>query len=401
MTANTASLTRADFSFLPDVSFTELDTGNTEAAIIKIYETLAGTVLYPGNPIRLFLSTLAAVISQRNIILDQTGKLNLLRYAKGAYLDHIGAMLGVTRLDASAAETTVRFSIAAPYPYPVMIPAGTRVTADSLVYFATAELAYIPAGDISVDVRVIATKMGAAANGLVAGQLNSLVDPLDVVVAVASIAETSGGADIEDDDSFRDRIFLAPEQFTCAGSGLSYIYFAMSAHANIGDVAAHSPVPGKVNVFLLLKDGSIPTDESPEVKAVTEVLSAKKVRPMTDHLSVLPALGVELDYQFTYYIESHSAGFADILDGNVKQAAASYESWQTGKIGRDLNPDELVRLCKNAGVKRIVPEIVLSRDADGIPIATAPFDFRVVEPGSVAVISDAYVRVISGGVEEE
>ncbi len=210
-TSNLATLTRADFSFLPDVSFTELDTAKTEAAIIRIYEGLTKKILFPGDPVRLFLSTLTAVISQRNVILDQTGKLNLLRYAEGPYLDHIGIMLGVMRLAAQSAETVERFSIAAPVPYPVLIPAGTRVTADSDVYFAAKELSAIPAGDLFADVRVAAAVAGAGANGLVAGQINRLVDPLSTVVTVSNLEETAGGAEIEEDDPFRDRIFLAPE----------------------------------------------------------------------------------------------------------------------------------------------------------------------------------------------
>lgn len=398
-TSNLATLQRADFSFLPDVSFTELDTSKTEAAIILIYEGLAKTTLYPGDPIRLFLSTLAAVISQRNIILDQTGKLNMLRYAVGPHLDHLGVMLGQKRLGAKPAETPERFSIAAPVPYPVLIPEGTRVTADSKVYFAATETSAIPAGESFVDVRVAATVAGAAANGLVAGQINRLVDPLSTVVTVSNLEETSGGAEIEDDDSFRDRIFMAPETFTCAGSGQAYIFFALSAHPNIGDVTAHSPIPGRVNVYLLLKNGDIPAEKSPEVSAAKEILSDKTVRPLTDHLSVLPAVAEPFDYQFTYYMDSRVAGFTEIIDANVQQAAAEYERWQTTKIGRDLNPDELVKLCKLAGAKRIVPEIVISRDGGGIATETIPFLFRPIDHGAVPKLSGDHVRVFFGGVE--
>ncbi len=402
MTANIATFTKADFSFLPDVWFTEQDTAKTEADIIKMYEALAETVLYPGNPIRLFLSTLAAIISQRNIVTDQTGKLNLLRYAIGPHLDHIGAMLGVPRLGAKSAETVERFSIASPVPYPVLIPEGTRVTADSKIYFATTETSAIPAGESSVDVRVAATAAGAAANRLIPEQLNRLVDPLSTVVTVSNLEETAGGTEVEDDDSFRDRIYLAPEGFTCAGSGPAYVFFAMSAHTNIGDATAHSPTPGRVDVYLLLKNGEIPAVKSAEVEAVTGLLlKDKKMRPLTDHVFVLPAVAVPFDYQLTYYMNRRVAGFADVIEANVTRAATEYETWQTTKLGRDLNPDELIKLCKLAGAKRIVAERVLSRNEDGMAVETEPFGFQAVPFGSVPKLAGDCKRVFLGGVEDD
>jgi hypothetical protein len=87
-----------DINSLPDVQFADLDTATVQSAIITYYEGLTLSVLYPGDPVRLFLSTLAAVIAQRNVLLDFTGKMNLLRYATGAYLDQIAAMYDVQRL---------------------------------------------------------------------------------------------------------------------------------------------------------------------------------------------------------------------------------------------------------------------------------------------------------------
>ncbi len=77
-----------------------------------------------------------------------------------------------------------------------------------------------------------------------------------------------------------------------------------------------------------------------------------------------------------------------------------YLGWQTTKIGRGLNPDELIKLCKLAGAKRIVPEIVLSRDEAGNATETAPFRFQAVAHGNVPQLSGDYRRVFSGGVEE-
>ena len=91
---------------LPEISFVETDTGNIESAIITTYEALAGRTLAQGDPIRLFLLSVAAIIVQQRVLIDYSAKMNLLAYAEGDYLDHIGNLVGVTRLPSAAAITT-------------------------------------------------------------------------------------------------------------------------------------------------------------------------------------------------------------------------------------------------------------------------------------------------------
>ena len=70
---------------------------------------------------------------------------------------------------------------------------------------------------------------------------------------------SSGGSEQEDNDRFRERIKLAPESFTNAGSRMAYRFHAMQAHPNIVDVAVLSPVPGTVELYPLLSTG-LPDD---------------------------------------------------------------------------------------------------------------------------------------------
>lgn len=389
-----------EFSQLPDVFFTEQDTAKVEEAVILIYEKIANTTLYPGDPVRVFLTALAAVIAQRNIILDQTGKLNLLRYATGAYLDAIGEMLDCTRLDATKAVTTVRFSIAEPLDFQLLVPLGTRVTADSKIFFATTAVGVIEPGQAHIDIEAECLTAGPDANGLVAGQINKLVDPLSRTVSVANTTRTSGGADVEEDEAYRDRIHMAPEKFTCAGSELAYVYFAKSARPDISDVVPYSPTPGVVHIYVLLTNGVIPDPDGPEIADVAAALSPKKVRPLTDHVLVLPPDPVTLDYSVTYYLYTQQAGFVDVLDAGIKEAVANYESWQAGKIGRDINPDELKRGCRAAGAKRIVAEI-LYRDANDDIVGREPLEFTKLTENQVISIANYGNRVHFGGLEEE
>ncbi|MCD8139334.1 MAG: baseplate J/gp47 family protein [Planctomycetaceae bacterium] len=389
-----------DFSHLPEVHFTQQDASKVLDAIILIYEKLAKRVVYPGEPLHIILKALAVVISQQNIMLDQIGKLNLLRYATGPFLDHLGAMLDTPRLGEAPAETTMRFSIAQPINYTLVIPNGTRVTPDSKLFFATTAASILPIGDTYVDIPAQATEIGTTANGLVPGQINKLVDRLPVVVTVSNLTRSSGGTEAEKDDPYRARIHMAPEKFTCAGSEQSYIYFALSARPDIQSIVATSPSPGKVDIYVLLKGGIIPEQDGPELRDVMAALSADKIRPLTDHLSVLPAVAEDLDYVVTYYLTTPQAGFIEQLDEKIKAAAAEWETWQCGAIGRDINPDVLIKQCVAAGAKRVVVEAV-TRDDDGKIVTRQPLGFRRLEQRQVARIAERDNRVIAGGLEDE
>ena len=85
------------------------------------------------------------IVQQRSLI-DYAAKQNLLAYAEGDFLDHIGAMLGVMRLEASNAMTTLKFTLSEPRLSAVIIPEGIRASpGGGTILFATTESVEIPA----------------------------------------------------------------------------------------------------------------------------------------------------------------------------------------------------------------------------------------------------------------
>lgn len=89
----------------------------------------------------------------------------------------------------------------------------------------------------------------------------------------------------ESDDQLRQRVQLAPEAFTNAGSVGAYTFHALSASSNIKSVAVKSPNPGEVLVTIL--SGTLDGTASPELIAtVLNKLSEEDVRPLTDQVSV-------------------------------------------------------------------------------------------------------------------
>ncbi|WP_025209450.1 baseplate J/gp47 family protein [Hippea sp. KM1] len=111
------------------MNFVNIDTSQIEAEILKIYETISNKKLYPADPVRLILETVAYVVAILKNDINYTGKQNLLAYAKGEHLDKLGELLGVKRLQATSAITTLKFSVSEPLSFDVVIPKGTRALA--------------------------------------------------------------------------------------------------------------------------------------------------------------------------------------------------------------------------------------------------------------------------------
>ena len=277
-----------------------------------------------------------------------------MRYATCAHLDHIGAMLATYRRRESFCGCVVEFSINQKLAFDVVIPGGTRITSDGQSIFATLNEIKITAGSLSETVNVQCLTAGSKYNNIDIGQIINFVDPIAYVTAVKNITATSGGADIENDNSYRERIALAPEKFSVAGPKLAYRYHALSAHQNIIDVTVERTLPGIVRVSVLLADGIIPAINSPEIIAVKTILNNdEKIRPLTDTVDVEPAVAVQQNYSIIWYLSDVNLSLQSTIEQNIERAIAEYEKWQTSKLGRDINPDELVHRCKAAGAKRI------------------------------------------------
>lgn len=336
---------------LPEILFVSADKEEVEAYILSEYERIAGRTLARGDPVRLFLLTIAAVIILLLNKINETGKQNLLRYASGNNLEHLGALVGVERIQAMAAVTTMQINLSIMHEGATVIPAGTRFSAGGDVFFALKEPLVIKAWAQSGEAEAVCLNEGVVGNGYLPGQIKTLVDPLPYVDSVVNITASEGGSGIQDDDSYRENIRLAPESFSVAGPDGAYIYHAKRASARIIDVAVWSPTPGEVEVRPLLAGGEIPGEEMLEL--VFEKLDDRRVRPLTDKVTVLAPEVVSYDVDFTYYIDMADATQAEAIRTAVEAAADDYVIWQKSKLGRDINSSELIRRIMQAGAKRV------------------------------------------------
>lgn len=365
------------------IQFVDESMERMKAYVITTYEGLVGRKLADGDPVRLFLLTLATMLGQQRACINYGANMNLLQFAEGSYLDVLGVLVGTTRLPAAKATTKVKATLSKAQSAAVIIPAGTRVTdAGGNYFFALEAPLTISAGATSAEGLASCTTEGAAGNGYAAGTLATIVDPVPYVARIVNIAPTSGGADAEDDESYRARIQEAPERFSTAGPSGAYTYYTKQASAAIADVCVVSPTPGDVYVYPLLENGQIP--EQGVLDTVAATLTDSRVRPLTDHVFVAKPTAVSYDVDVTYYIDSTDQVNANAIQAAVADAVDGFVAWQSAKLGRDVNPSELICRIMKAGAKRVE--------------VNAPA-FQVLEPTQVALAAAKAVKL--GGVENE
>lgn len=347
----------SDLENIPDVTFIDdLDVKDIQDQMVRDYEEKYEEItgekanLAKADPYRLILYACSMQQIQALKFLDEMGKQNLLKYAETAFLDQIGALRGIKRLEGSAAVTTLRFLLPSERNSVTAIPAETRVNGGDF-YFSTDQYAEIPAGELYVDVPATCTEIGADANGLMPGELNALVDSVPWIDSVSNITETSGGSDEEDDDNFSDRIYLAPASYSVAGPEDAYKYFVKESNASITDVSVTSPSGGVVDIRFILEGGTLPTDDL--IEDVKEYVSAADKRPLTDKVEVAAPDTVEYEINVEYWIPEAKKSIAASVQEEVEKAINEYISWQNSTIGRDINPSELIYKMISAGAKRV------------------------------------------------
>lgn len=332
------------------VRFIETDSSVLYDQIITAMESAVGEPLYPGDERRIYSEALVALIVGIYNEVNEACKNKMLAYASGEILDALGERTDTKRLEASRATTILRFSMNNTLSTDVVIPAGSRVTPDSKIYFSTVQTSVIEAGRKYVDVLSKAETPGADCNGYVAGSIKQMVDIIQYIDAVTNINESAGGNDGEPytedgDNNYRERIRLSVTKFTTAGPKESYRYYAMSANAAIQDVAITSPEPGKVLITPICKGGIIPSESI--LQQIKDICSADNVRPMTDYVLVAAPTQVEYTLSLKYYTtQEDEKSCVEAIEGGGG-AIEQYLNWQDTKLGRDINPDKLRALCLN------------------------------------------------------
>ncbi len=375
---------------LPEISFIE---GITYEGILNemvadfetkyTEETGRKIKLRPGDKEHIHLRVLAGQYYQMYQQLDYAAKMNLLKYSKGDFLKHLGAFKKTFIQEPRAAAVKVRFTLSEVRKDVIYIPEGTRVTAGDGVYFATDDYAEVAAGESYADVTCTCETAGDIGNNYQPGTIEIIVDPVPYVKSVVNVTKSDGGSGEESEESFRERIFLAPSSYSVAGPADAYEYWVKQYNsAAIEDVKIYEPVEAIVDIRILLQGGALPSETF--CSGCLQYLKDNPIIPLTDNNYVLPPDVVGYDLKATYYISRSDINNVKSIQDSIEAAKDTYLNWQRTKIGRDLNPDALIEFVRAAGGKRCVIES---------PV------FTVIPETSVA--QEKTVEFVYGGIEDD
>ena len=366
---------------MEEIKFCSIDIDQMKADSKKLVETFLDRKLSESDPLILFLYSLLSIICQQRELINLAANQNLLRYATDENLNALAELVGVSRLPASFAFCTMEVTLSAPRTKETVIRAGTRITTANNIHFALDTDIIFLAGETTKTAHATCLETGSIGNDFRIGEINQIVDYQAYLKSISNITVSEGGADIEEDNSLRERVRLAPSSFSVAGSRQAYIFHAKEASKLITDVYPMSPVPGRVEVYILTEDG-VPGEEI--LQLVQEYLSDEKIRPLTDNVFVKPAEIISYDIDVKFWISRADSTQALSIKTAAESAVDEYILWQAKKLGRDINSTELIWRLRSAGVKRA--EIVS-------PV------FTVTPPNAVAIVNN--VNIEYKGLEDE
>lgn len=198
------------------------------------------------------------------------------------------------------------------------------------------------------------------------GVTRLVVTPADPVTGAAAV--------LEDDDTLRRRVLLAPDSFSVAGPESAYVFHALTADGTIADASAIMPSAGQVLVSLLSRTGDGAASPA-QIAAVAAVLTSGEVRPLTDEVIVASAVIIP------YAIEA-GLQIADGPDRNVIMDAASASLTRyvasRRKLGALVSRSGIIGALQVEGVETLT---LSAPDAD-VLVTRA----QVAHPTSISVV---------------
>ena len=331
------------------------------AEMIAAFESSSGRSLQPAQVERLLIDLYAYRESLVRNAVQYAAQQNLLAFAIFPMIDYLGGLVGVTRLQAQPALTTIQFTLASPLSIDYTVAAGTQVgSSDGQIIFATNADVTISAGATSASVNATAAVPGLGGNGFLPGQISVSLNPSGLLSGATNTGTSSGGSASETDDHLRTRIQAAPNQFSSAGPAGAYRFFALSVDPSIIDVQVVSPAPGTVNVYVLTGPVTVQPTVAPNaigvagtalLNTVQTALNSDTVRPLTD--AVVTSAVSEVDYQINAIVTLYSDADPNLTMGAAVTAVQQFAIEIASKIQRDIVPSQIIAALSVPGVYEV------------------------------------------------
>ena len=341
--------------------------------MVAYYESLTGQSLPTASVERLILNVGAYMYSLALSKIQDAATQNLVEFASAPALDALGIYVGVTRLAASPASTTIQFTLGTHTG--VTIPAGTRIASqDGTAVFQTVEDTPVLSGVTTATSTAECQRLGTSGNNQIIGAVSVILDTQPYLVSATNTSITAGGLETESDDALRARILLAPASFSTAGSVEAYRYHALTASSSLCDAAVLGPLdgtaPGTVEVYPLMSDGT--TTPTVILDAVEAATTGDTVRPTCD--TVLVIAPTRTTFNLTIKLTVYTGANITTAIDDVRAAVIAFFDAKRQKLGQDIRDSQIMAVVINAST--LVHDVELVGWTD---IVIAPTEFGVLD----------------------
>lgn len=330
------------------INFVNINAETVYEEIVHNIESDLGEKLHEGDEKKLFIKSLMPIIMALKNDINDTANQNFLENSREEKTDAIAnSYFDTKRLKPTKASCSGKAVLSEVQKKDILIPSGTKITSDGIRIFEIKENYIVKAGQKEVDVKLVSTSTGEKYNGILAGKINHIIDPIAYVSEIYNTEISKEGSDIEDDKSYRERARLEMESKSCAGPEGAYEYYAYSADNSISAVKVVSPSPGTVRILVVVDNGESPSDEI--LKKVYDECSPRDRRPLTDKVETGTPEIVEYDIELTYYLDKnfpiYEGKWRKAIEGENFDyeggAIRTFINWQQEDIGRSINVEEL------------------------------------------------------------
>ncbi len=261
------------------------------------------------------LSPVAIKIAEIYLQMQEILKRAFVQYSYGEYLDLKAQEYGLRRKPPTKATGSVIFE-----GNPgTLIPAGTIVSTEGdsniepILFRTTQDVVIGDSGKATAEIEC--TEAGKKGN-VPANSIVLLGQYIAGVARVYNPSPTSGGTDVEDDESFRTRILQAVRDIRTGGNIGDYKAWALEV-AGVGKVQV---IPckygtGTVSIVLLDSNLEIPTDSL--------------IEEVQNYISPRYKYTKEVE---TFLIEGYGITIEDLTDDSGQSIVMRYDSQGTGRI---------------------------------------------------------------------
>ena len=272
--------------------------------------------------------------------------------ATGEFLDAKAKEVGVFRRSKTKASGIITFK-GKPNTF---IPAGFRVYAGDRAYYTTVP-AYIGQNG-TVDVEVLSENEGLGTN---AGAYE--VTSFGHLAGLESVENTepiTGGADIEDDESLRERTLLKMRYPGTSGNKYHYMHWAMEVDG-VGRVKVFPLWKGAGTVKVSILDSNQKPAKEDLIKKVAYHIDhggerkGEGLAPIGAYLTVDTAKAKKIEIKGQVDIEMGSAKSKDMIAAELKEDLQAYIDSEISYKKNRLTVAKVIDLCYSiAGVSDIV-----------------------------------------------